>query len=66
VWVQLPVDAEQLLAHAEASHHVRFTPGTACGKGMSKWVRLCFAFYTPEELTEGVMRLSKAMQTFVV
>jgi hypothetical protein len=64
VWVQLPVEAEKLLAHAGADHGVRFTPGPACGMGMSNWVRLCFAFYTPEELTEGVLRLSKALQSF--
>ena len=59
-----PLDARKLLRHAEASHlGVRFTPGEACG-GEPGCLRLCFAFYSPEELREAAIRLSKSIQGF--
>ncbi len=55
-------DARALLKHAE-SLGVRFTPGHVCGGG-DECLRLCFAFYSPSELVEGVRRLARALETF--
>ncbi|GAX76082.1 hypothetical protein CEUSTIGMA_g3525.t1 [Chlamydomonas eustigma] len=67
LWLQLPEkvrDARELLKHAEKNGlGVKFTPGEACG-GDANFARLCFAFYSPSELTEGARRLALAVSTF--
>jgi 2-aminoadipate transaminase len=66
-WVQLPgmMDASQLLVRA-ADHQVSFRPGvlfSARGE-FSDHLRLCFVFYPPEELEQGIIRLKQAMETY--
>ncbi|KXZ46635.1 hypothetical protein GPECTOR_42g846 [Gonium pectorale] len=67
VWLQLPaqVDSTELLALAERSHGVRFTPGPACGGGGHSCVRLSFAFYSEQELEEGARRLAAAVREYL-
>ena len=61
---QIP-DTRVLLKHAETTRAgVRFTPGAACG-GDPGCIRLCFAFYSPDELKLGVERLALAIETFL-
>lgn len=66
VWIQLPagVDADALLADAQTSHGVAFTPGSRCSLGphpLSRHARLSFAFYSEAELVEGVERLRRSL-----
>jgi 2-aminoadipate transaminase len=74
VWALLPdgVDADVLLAEAQAKHGVAFTPGSRCSLGetnckdgqhvdVSRFVRLSFAFYSEEEIAEGVERLRRSL-----
>lgn len=44
----------------DSSCAVRFMPGAVCGGGEAarSCVRLCFAFYRPAEMREGVRRLA--------
>ena len=56
-------DSRQLLKHAEERGlGIRFTPGPTCG-GEAAYLRLCFAFYSPQELKMGVTRLAHAIET---
>ena len=58
-------DARMLLKHAEeANLGIRFTPGAVCG-GDAGCIRLCSAFYSPEELKLGVSRLARAIETYM-
>lgn len=59
----LQVDAADMLAKLSGKHRVKFAPGTLC-KGSKKCVRLSFAFYTPEEITEGVQRLARVVEEY--
>lgn len=74
VWALLPdgVDADVLLAEAQTKHGVAFTPGSRCSLGeatredgqpvdVSRFVRLSFAFYSEEEIAEGVERLRRSL-----
>lgn len=56
----LQVCSQELLSVAEQQHKVRFVPGKACD-GHPHMARLSFAFYRPDELEEGVRRLSVAL-----
>jgi DNA-binding transcriptional MocR family regulator len=64
IWSYLPegTDAEALLAEAE-KHQVGFQPGIkfSSTRGLRNYLRLCFAFYSQDQLVEGVERLA---QTF--
>eukprot|EP00798_Chlamydomonas_sp_ICE-L_P015570 gene15570-21667_t len=56
--------SKKLLAYCtEHGFDVAFTPGSVCGGGPQS-IRLCFAFYTPEELEEGVKRLALAVESY--
>jgi len=63
-WVRLPesLDAEALLTRA-ASHKVGFRPGVRfSSRGeLRNYVRLCFAFYDDDTLTEGADRLAQVV-----
>jgi len=68
VWLRLPgIDTRRLLARAR-THGVSFLPGaiaavsSVVGPPLSESLRLAFSFYTCEELTEGVRRLSVAVR----
>lgn len=62
VWLTFgpEVDANALTEHAE-SFGVRFTAGSRCAvdADLRRNIRLCFAFYEPDELREGVARLGR-------
>ena len=64
-WIQLPDgrDAEALLQRAEECK-VSFRPGVRfSSKGdLRDFARLCFAFYEPDQLTEGIERLKHALE----
>jgi 2-aminoadipate transaminase len=58
-WVKLPgVDAVELRQRAQ-EFHVDFRQGALFSSqmGMRDTIRLCFSFYKPEEIEEGVKRL---------
>jgi len=64
-WVRLPggTDASTLVERAE-EQKVTFRPGvrfSSC-EGLRDYLRLCFAFYEPEQLVEGVARLARALE----
>lgn len=67
-WVQLPggMDARELSERAK-----EFKAGFRAGglfssqDGLNDWMRLCFAFYGPEEIEEGVRRLGQAFSALV-
>ncbi len=65
-WVRLPdhLNASELLARAEA-HKVSFRPGVRFSSqgGLHDFIRLCFAFYEPDLLEQGVLRLSEAVKS---
>jgi len=65
IWAQLPggLEAEALQARAEACR-VRFRAGPLFSSqgGMRAYLRLCFVYYEPEELEEGVRRLSRLLE----
>lgn len=64
LWTQLPEkrDAEALLREATA-HGVGFLPGVRSSStgGYRDRMRLCFAYYPPEILAEGVRRLASVV-----
>jgi 2-aminoadipate transaminase len=59
LWLELPDerDASELLRRAEQSG-VTFVPGSDFG-GEPNTLRLAFSYVSPEEITEGIRRLSK-------
>ena len=63
-WVRLPdgVDALRLQEKAGAVK-VGFRPGVRFSSqgGLSDYLRLCFAFYGPDEIEQGVMRLGQCL-----
>jgi 2-aminoadipate transaminase len=63
-WVCLPdsMDALQLQEKAGA-FRVGFRPGVRFSSqgGMRDCLRLCFAFYEPEEIEQGLMRLRQCL-----
>ncbi|MEM9457627.1 MAG: PLP-dependent aminotransferase family protein [Myxococcota bacterium] len=65
VWLELPegMDSTALLERA-VEHAVRFTPGSRCAVqlDLSRYVRLCFAFYEAAELELGVRRLAQLLR----
>lgn len=77
VWVRLPagVEADALLLIAQSRHGVAFTPGSRCSMGhdgskskdgetsnaASQFVRFSFAFYSEEEIVEGIARFCEAL-----
>ncbi|MCX4247154.1 aminotransferase-like domain-containing protein [Paraliomyxa miuraensis] len=65
VWLPLPegCDGAALLEAGSEAHGVRFTPGSRCAvtRDLSRFIRLSFAFYEPDELREGARRLAKLL-----
>lgn len=66
IWCKLPSDisATKLLAECEANHGVTFLAGTRCyanGQGDHE-VRLSFSFLSPEQITDGIAKIGKAME----
>lgn len=65
VWLELPagMGSTALLEHA-TEQGVRFTPGSRCAVqlDLSRYVRLCFAFYEATELELGVRRLAPLLR----
>jgi DNA-binding transcriptional MocR family regulator len=63
LWMRLrgQRDAQELLAAAER-HDVSFQPGSkfSSSGGLRDCLRLSFAYYEPDQLVEGVMRLGRA------
>lgn len=68
VWLRLPasIDTVELWEHATTAHAVGFTPGTRCAvdRDLSHHLRVCFAFYEPDELREGARRLAAAIDSY--
>ncbi|GIV67637.1 aminotransferase-like domain-containing protein [Caldilinea sp.] len=65
-WLRLPetVDAENLL-RAALAHKVGFRPGvrfSGCGD-LRNCLRISFAYYAPELLQEGVLRLKRSLES---
>ncbi len=64
-WVRLPggQDAEALMPRAE-EEKVSYRPGVrfSSERGLRDFVRLCFAFYEADALTEGIRRLKRALE----
>ncbi len=63
VWLRLPgVDTSKLLTRA-SSHKVAFQPGRRfSGQGeLKEYLRVCFAYYSPEALREGIKRFKEIM-----
>jgi DNA-binding transcriptional MocR family regulator len=64
-WVHLPnkIDATELQRRTEA-YKVGIRPGAlfSCLEGMQDYIRLCFAFYGPDDLEQGVLRLKKSLE----
>ena len=65
-WIRLPngQDARGLMKRAERCQ-VSFRPGVLFSSqgGLRDFARLCFAFYEAEQLTEGVQRLKRALES---
>jgi DNA-binding transcriptional MocR family regulator len=64
VWVELPVDAGELLGRAEAAG-VTFVKGAdfyPAGAGGSDSARLAFSFASPSEISEGVSTLAALLR----
>lgn len=63
LWVDLPVDAEQLLARAEASG-VTFVKGSDFfpAEGGERSARLAFSYASPSEIEEGVSILAAILR----
>jgi 2-aminoadipate transaminase len=62
-WVRLPgVDAAELRSKARALE-VDIRPGTlfSSQNSLGEYSRLCFSYYGPDDLVEGVKRLQKAL-----
>lgn len=67
VWVKLPATADVVSIRNQvlADTDVGYLPGTAfASDGVSgkNYLRLCFGYNTPEEITEGVARLAGAFR----
>jgi DNA-binding transcriptional MocR family regulator len=64
-WIRLPgeQDALELQRRAE-SFKVGFRPGIRFSSegGLRDYLRLCFAFYNADEITEGIVRLSQCVE----
>jgi DNA-binding transcriptional MocR family regulator len=60
LWLDLPVDATELLARAEASGvtYVKGADFYVDGEGGQRSARLAFSFASPDEIREGVRRLA--------
>lgn len=71
VWVDLPrgYDAANLVRSAIEQDGVAFTPGAAFvaegGERLAHCMRLAFSYLTPEQIEEGVERLSHAVKRFL-
>lgn len=63
IWLEVPTDTPELLPKAMAAG-VRFQPGVKFSSvgGLRNALRLCFAYYPPEQLREGVQRLAQVLQ----
>jgi DNA-binding transcriptional MocR family regulator len=64
-WLRLKQGDARALTESARAHKVSFLPGTSFSPSGSfqKHLRLCFAHYPPERLTEGVKRLAAAIRT---
>lgn len=64
-WIQFPnhINSSDLQRRAEA-FKVGFRPGSlfSCRGGMQDYLRLCFAYYEPDELEQGVLRIMQAIR----
>jgi 2-aminoadipate transaminase len=64
-WVRLPGDrgAQDLLERAR-TYRVRFQPGVRFSSqaGLQPYARLCFAYYEPDNLDQGIYRMAKALE----
>jgi DNA-binding transcriptional MocR family regulator len=60
LWLDLPVDATELLARAEAAGvtYVKGTDFFLPGEGGERSARLAFSYASPDEIREGVRRLA--------
>ena len=67
-WLTLPahLDASRLLEHA-VRHKVAFVPGEPfhAGGGGKNTLRLSFSYPTPENIREGIARLSESLEEIV-
>ncbi len=66
IWVRLPegTDPDRLweTATAERIVYVRGESFTPDGQGARNYIRLCYAYPTPEDIREGVRHLAKAIE----
>lgn len=62
VWLETPTNTLELLDKAQRAG-VRFQPGPkfSSTESLQNALRLCFSYYEPEELREGVRRLAHAL-----
>ena len=64
IWGRLPenFDSETLLTVAK-EHKVKYQPGIkfSCNQELRDYLRLCFAYYGPEDLVAGVERLARTI-----
>jgi DNA-binding transcriptional MocR family regulator len=67
-WIHLPskINASELQRQAEA-FKVGFRPGElfSCQGGMQDYIRLCFVFYQPDKLEQGIWRLKQSLDKMV-
>jgi 2-aminoadipate transaminase len=64
IWIRLPVvDTSELRSKAQALD-VDIRPGAlfSSENGLSEYTRLCFSYYEPDDLVEGVIRLQEALR----
>ncbi|HEY5270052.1 MAG TPA: PLP-dependent aminotransferase family protein [Anaerolineales bacterium] len=63
-WIHLPngINANELQHRAEA-FKAGFRPGAlfSCQGGMQDYIRLCYVFYEPDGLEQGVLRLKQSL-----
>jgi len=69
IWCKLPagIDSASFLEVAKLDFGVGFTPGKRCSsrEAFSDHIRLSFAFYSEEEIIEGVKRLRLALDQHI-
>ena len=62
-WARLPGENTGELRPTAQEHQVDFRPGTlfSANQGMREYMRLCFAYYQPDKLKEGVKQLRQTL-----
>ncbi|VFN00082.1 MAG: DNA-binding transcriptional regulator, MocR family, contains an aminotransferase domain [Candidatus Kentron sp. G] len=65
LWCKLPekLDSLPLFELATQKYNVSFRPGTRCHTS-ADYLRLCFAYHTPEEIDKGVELLASAYEEY--